>query len=68
RYDRDWLEVRVADDGKGFDVDVAMEGAAGGHAGLLGMKERVESMGGELRIRAGAGQGTEIQARLPAGT
>jgi signal transduction histidine kinase/ligand-binding sensor domain-containing protein len=67
RYDSGWLEIRVRDDGKGFDVEEALErSSAGAHAGLMGMKERVESMGGELRIRTEAGSGTEVHARLPA--
>ena len=67
RYDSGWLDIRVRDDGNGFDVDAALErSAAGGHAGLAGMKERVTSMGGDLAIRAAAGGGTEIHARLPA--
>ena len=68
QYGRGALVVRVADDGKGFDVEKTLDGSSGeGHAGLLGMRERVESMGGELSIRAQVGRGTEVLARLPAG-
>jgi signal transduction histidine kinase len=66
RYAAAGLDIRVTDDGRGFDVDGTLERSpAGGHAGLLGMKERVEAMGGELCIQAEAGRGTEIRARLP---
>jgi signal transduction histidine kinase len=66
RYAPGALDLRVTDDGRGFDVGATLErSTAGGHAGLLGMKERVEAMGGELHIRAQAGRGTEIRARLP---
>jgi signal transduction histidine kinase/ligand-binding sensor domain-containing protein len=66
RYAPGGLDIRVTDDGSGFDVVETLERSpAGGHAGLLGMKERVEAMGGELHVRAAAGRGTEIQARLP---
>ena len=33
--------------------------------GLQGMGERLQALGGELRIDARAGAGTELQARLP---
>jgi signal transduction histidine kinase len=53
------LEIRVADDGTGFDP-----GAADGGYGLVGMRERVELAGGELRIEPGR-PGTVVSARLP---
>ena len=66
RYDPGWLHLRVADDGKGFDTGAILNVAStGGHAGLLGMKERVESMEGEFEVRSASGRGTEIRARLP---
>jgi len=66
-YDPGWLDIRVADDGKGFDPAGELELLTGrGHTGLLGMKERVESMQGEFEIRAAVGSGTAIHARLPA--
>ena len=43
-----WLEVRVADDGAGFDP-AAAEGQAG-HYGLLGMRERARLAGGTLEV------------------
>lgn len=55
-----WLEV--ADDGPGF---VWNEGAGEGHLGLIGMRERVESLGGEFRLESAPGRGTRIRARLP---
>jgi signal transduction histidine kinase len=53
------LELRVADDGTGFDP-----GAADGGYGLVSMRERVELAGGELRIEPGP-RGTAVSARLP---
>lgn len=67
-YDPGDLRLRIADDGRGFDVPAALERAAGGaHVGLLGMRERVESMGGEVTIDSAPGRGTCIEARLPLG-
>jgi signal transduction histidine kinase/streptogramin lyase len=66
RYDPSGFELRVEDDGRGFDVGAALERAVGGeHVGLLGMRERVESMGGALTVDSAPGTGTRIQARIP---
>jgi signal transduction histidine kinase len=54
------VEVTVRDDGRGFDP-----GAANGGFGLLGMRERVELAGGELRIEAAPGHGTIVSATIP---
>jgi signal transduction histidine kinase len=67
RADLNRLLLSVRDDGRGFDVAEALQRAAttGGHLGLLGMRERVEALGGRLEIDSTAGQGTEIRASVP---
>ena len=55
------VEVRVADDGIGFDP----EDGSGAGFGLAGMHERVELAGGQLNIAPGAEAGTVVRARLP---
>jgi signal transduction histidine kinase len=55
-----WLEVRVADDGDGFDPATALEGM-----GLNNMRERIRALGGELTIQSARGQGTTVLARVP---
>jgi len=61
RLDRErGVSVRVADDGRGFPT-----GSVSGH-GLLGMRERVELLGGSLTVDSAAGRGTVVHARLPA--
>jgi signal transduction histidine kinase len=58
------LCLTVADDGRGFEV----EEVSGGRAmqlGLIGMRERVESVGGQLLVFSTIGSGTRIEARLP---
>ncbi len=55
-----WLEVCVADDGVGFDVE---EGRPRG--GLLHMEDRVRSFGGRLTIESAPGTGTRVVARFP---
>jgi two-component system sensor histidine kinase UhpB len=68
RGDSERLLLSVRDDGRGFDVAEALQRAAmGRHLGLLGMRERVEALGGTLEIESAPGQGTEIRARVPLG-
>ena len=54
------LEVRVRDNGAGFDP-----GSAGSGFGLRGMRERVDLLDGTIEIASGAGQGTQVAAALP---
>jgi signal transduction histidine kinase len=61
RYGDDELVVEVKDDGPGPAAD-AREGA--GH-GLVGMRERVAALAGELHAGAGAEGGFMVRASLP---
>ncbi len=66
RRDDSWLDMTVEDDGMGFDVGEAIDRASSGKAiGLLGMKERVGMVGGEIEIDSTQGIGTRIHVRLP---
>ncbi len=56
------VTLRVADDGVGLPPDAATRP---GHYGLLGIRERVEGLGGTLTLNGGDGGGTVIEARLP---
>lgn len=58
-----WLMIR--DNGRGFDP-VAVEHNAERHLGLMGMRERIQSIGGQLEIEAAPGQGTCIVIRVAA--
>jgi signal transduction histidine kinase len=55
------LRVSIRDDGTGFDPAAATDGF-----GLVGMRERVELLGGELTIESAPGSGTKIAVSLPA--
>jgi len=60
------LSLEVRDDGTGFDVPRTLERAAGtGNLGLLGMRERVQILGGRLSIDSRQGHGTRIRIALP---
>jgi signal transduction histidine kinase len=56
--------LSVADDGRGFSVaDQARRPRP--HFGLQTMRERVEGLGGTLRIESAPGRGTSVSATLP---
>ena len=60
------LELVVRDDGVGFDVTTTLDRAERhDHLGLLGMKERVQILGGGLEVRSEPGHGTRIRIWLP---
>ena len=56
-----FLQVRVSDDGAGFDVYAV----PAGHFGLRGMRERVLALGGELTIDSEIGRGTILKYKIP---
>lgn len=59
------LEVQVADTGAG--IDKGLQAATGSHRsrlGLVGMRYRVESLGGTFELESAPGQGTRVTARF----
>jgi PAS domain S-box-containing protein len=59
----DTLQIRIRDDGIGYDVAAARAHATSGASlGLLGMEERVALMHGTLKIVSEPGSGTEVSA------
>lgn len=56
--DADLVSLRVQDDGVGSDGSVA-------GFGLLGVKERAQLLGGEVRIVTGKGTGFRLEVQLP---
>jgi signal transduction histidine kinase len=59
------VEVTVSDQGRGFDAATALNGP-GRSLGLLGMRERMSLVGGELLVRSSPGN-TILTARAPTG-
>jgi signal transduction histidine kinase len=57
------LELRVRDDGCGFDGSAPTRG----HYGLLTMRERAEACGGAFEIESAPGSGTRVRVSLPGG-
>ena len=58
------LTLEVLDDGSGFDPNV-IQPSEGRHYGLLGMKERVQSVGGRFDLESAVGKGTSIFIQIP---
>ncbi|MBI2316684.1 MAG: hypothetical protein HYU75_06630 [Betaproteobacteria bacterium] len=56
------LSVEIADDGKGFDPRALK---TGGHLGLVGMRERVEALGGSFAVSSAPNRGTTVRTTLP---
>ena len=60
----DEIELRVSDDGHGFEGSTPLEPAHAGHIGLASMRERAELIGGRLEIDTGE-RGTRVLVRAP---
>ena len=56
------LRLAIEDDGAGFDSNAPVPA---GHFGLIGMRERVEKLGGEFHLRSESGQGTTVEVVVP---
>jgi signal transduction histidine kinase len=57
------LELSVADNGGGFEVETVLRKVDS--FGLAGMRERVAQLGGVLDIQSRPGRGARVTARLP---
>jgi two-component system CheB/CheR fusion protein len=60
---RMYLNVTVTDNGKGFNQKEVIEMKNG--IGLVNIKNRIELLDGELKIRSSSGKGTAVSIRLP---
>jgi signal transduction histidine kinase len=58
--DAEVLRVRVSDNGRG-GADLA------GGSGLIGVKDRVEALGGRVWVQSAPDAGTTVRAELPLG-
>jgi NarL family two-component system sensor histidine kinase LiaS len=59
-YNSDLLQVFIADDGCGFDVNQKAKGL-----GFRSMRERISSIHGTLQLQSAPGQGTRIMIQIP---
>ncbi len=63
----DGVGMEIADDGKSFQVQRVLLARGNKRLGLLGMKERLEMVGGRFGVESAPGKGTSIQAFVPGG-
>ncbi|MBM7845178.1 sensor histidine kinase [Herpetosiphon giganteus] len=60
------VQLVLHDNGRGFDVPQNLKALmAHGHLGLIGIKERIEHVGGKLQITSSLETGTTIHATIP---
>ena len=60
RHKGSYVEIRVEDDGDGFDIGTAQMGR-----GLKSQQRRARALGGSVRIDSSPGHGTRLSLRLP---
>jgi signal transduction histidine kinase len=61
-FEADALQLRVQDDGRGFDTAAENHD---GHFGLVGMRERAREIQGELKIQSEPESGTQVIVNVP---
>lgn len=61
----DWIDVKVSDDGRGFDTQTPAKVREDGGQGLLGLSDRAATLGGKILMTSQPAIGTEIRLRLP---
>jgi PAS domain S-box-containing protein len=59
------IHMEVKDNGKSFQVQAALPTGKKKRLGLLGMRERVEMVGGRFSVESSPGNGTTIRAEIP---
>ena len=60
KEDKDFYMIRISDDGKGFDTTTQKN-----TLGLIGLRERVQSLNGSLEIKSTPGKGTDVSISVP---
>ena len=59
------IRCLISDDGIGFDVPAALNRKGDKGLGLIGIRERLNAIGGAYRIISAPGQGTTLQVEIP---
>jgi signal transduction histidine kinase len=59
------VRMEIKDDGQSFDVGKTLLTRSNKRLGLIGMKERIEMVGGRLALSSSPGQGTTVRADIP---
>jgi signal transduction histidine kinase len=60
------VTIQIIDDGQGFDVEPTLRQARDkGSLGVVGMRERLTGLGGQLELTSAPNQGTRVLVRIP---
>ena len=59
------ISMKVKDNGKGFQEERVLHPKKGERLGLLGMRERLEMVGGSFVVKSILGKGTTVLAQIP---
>jgi len=59
------IRMEIGDNGRSFDVPKTLAAKSRTRLGLIGMKERIEMIGGTLVIQSAPGRGTTVRAEIP---
>ena len=62
-----YIKLSIHDNGKGFEPQMMLVDRNEGGTGLIGMRERLESLEGQLEIESVPGSGTRLIASIPGG-
>ena len=57
--------MKIRDDGKGFQKERVLSAKRGERLGLLGMRERLDMVGGKFTVTSALGKGTTVLAQVP---
>ncbi len=60
RFGEKQVQLKITDDGKGFDVKKAGRGL-----GLMGMRERAKEIGAKFELKSKPGKGTRVEVAIP---
>ncbi len=63
----DCICMKIVDNGKSFNPERVLNAKTRGRLGLLGMRERMEMVGGSFDITSAKGKGTTVIAQIPLG-
>jgi signal transduction histidine kinase len=64
-FDENAIQLSVEDDGKGFRPGATLYNTAHPGIGLPGLRERLETLGGNLTVISAPGDGTRLLATIP---
>lgn len=59
------IRMEIADDGCAFAVEKVIRARNPKRLGLVGMRERIEMIGGKFSLRSEPGEGTTVRAEIP---